>query len=75
MGRVDRWWSLRGEAGQGVITLEVDELQGHSPGLETGLLLRGTGRDGTFSRELGIVTSSSSPGPSFLFPKTVMTLV
>ena len=49
MGRIGRWWSLRGEAGRGVIILEVDELQGRSPGLETELLLRGTGRDGTFS--------------------------
>ena len=49
MGRVGRQWSLRGEAGCGVITLGVDELQGCSPGLKTELLLRGTGQNGTFS--------------------------
>ena len=49
MGCVGRRWSLRGEAGHGVMALEVDELRGCSPGLEAGLLLRGTGRDGTFS--------------------------
>ena len=49
MGCIGRRWSLRGEAGHGVITLGVDELQEHFPGLETELLLRGTGQDGTFS--------------------------
>ena len=48
MGRVGWQWSLRGEAGRGVMALGVGELQARSPGLETGLLLRGTGRDGTF---------------------------
>ena len=49
MGHVGRRWSLKGEAGHGVVTLPVDGLQGRSPGLEIELLLRGTGRDGTFS--------------------------
>ena len=49
MGRVGRWWSLKGDADHGVVTLPVDELRGCSPGLETKLLLRGTGQDGTFS--------------------------
>ena len=49
IGRVGRQWSLKGEAGHGVIALPVDGLQGRSPGLEAGLLLRGTGRDRTFS--------------------------
>ena len=75
MGWVGQWWSLKGEAGRGVITLAVDRLRGCSPGLETELLLKGTGRDGTFSLELGIMTSSSSAGPSFRFPKVVASLV
>ena len=50
-------------------------MRGRSPGLEIELFLRGIGRDGTFSLELGVVTSSSSAGPSFLFPKAVETLV
>ena len=49
MGHVGQRWSLRGEAGRGVMALGVDELQGRSPGLETGLLLRGTSQDSTFS--------------------------
>ena len=75
MGHVGQQWSLKGEACHGVVTLPVDGLRGHSPGLEIELLLRGTGRDGTFSLELGVVTSSSSAGPSFLFPKVVTSLV
>ena len=75
MGHVGRWWSLKGETGRGMVRLPVDILRGHSPGLETELLLKGTGRDGTFSLELGIMTSSSSAGPSFLFPKVVASLV
>ena len=75
MGRVGRWWSLEGEAGHREVTLPVDGLWGRSPGLEIGLLLVGTGWDGTVSLELGIVTSSSSAGPSFLFPKVVISLV
>ena len=75
MRHVGRWWSLRGEAGHGEITLGVDELRGCSPGLEIGLLLRGTGQDSTSSLELGVVTLSSSEGPSFLFPKVVTSLV
>ena len=75
MGHVGRWWSLKGEAGHGVVTLPVDRLQGHSPRLEIALLLRGMGQDGTFSWEMGVVVSSSSAGPSFLFPKVVATLV
>ena len=58
-----------------MVKLPVDGLQGHSPGLEIELLLRGTAQDGTFSLELGVITSSSSAGPSFLFPKAVTTLV
>ena len=63
-----------------MITLPADGMRGRSPGLEIELLeiellLRGIGRDGTFSLELGVVTSSSSAGPSFLFPKAVETLV
>ena len=33
------------------------------------------GQDSTFSLALGVVTLSSSVGPSFLFPKAVTTLV
>ena len=58
-----------------MITLPADGMRGRSPGLEIELLLRGIGRDGTFSLELGVMTSSSSAGPSFLFPKAVETLV
>ena len=43
IGRIGRRWSLKGEAGRGVITLSVDGLWGHSPGLEIELLLRGIG--------------------------------
>ena len=75
MGCIGRWWSLKGEAGCGVVKLPVDGLWGCSPGLEIELLLRWTGRDGSFSLELGIGTSSSSAGPSFLFPKVVTSLV
>ena len=55
-----------------MVTLPVKE---QSPDLEVGLLLVGTGQDGTVSLELGIMTLSSSAGPSFLFPKVVATLV
>ena len=58
-----------------MITLPADEMRGRSPGLEIELLLRGTGWDGTFSLESGVVTLSSSAGPSFLFPKAVEILV
>ena len=58
-----------------MVTLPVNGLQGCSPGLEIELLLAGMGRDGTFSLELGIMTSSSSAGPSFLFPKVVASLI
>ena len=58
-----------------MITLGVDELRGRSPGLEIELLLRGMGRDSTLSLELGVLNSSSSAGPSFLFPKVVTSLV
>ena len=75
MGCIGRQWSLKGEAGRGVVRLQVDGLRGRSPGLEIELFLKGTGRDGTFSLELGIVTSSSSAGPSFHFPKVVASLV
>ena len=54
-----------------MVILPVDRLWGHSPGLEIELLLKGTGQDSTFSLELGIMTSSSSAGPFFLFPKVV----
>ena len=50
-------------------------MQEHFPRLEIGLLLVGRGQDGTLSLELGVVTSSSSAGPSFLFPKVVASLV
>jgi len=58
-----------------VVALPVDGLRGRSPALEIELWLRGTGRDGTLSLELGVVPSSSSAGPSFLFPKVVTSLV
>ena len=37
--------------------------------------LVGTGQDSTFSSGLGVMTLSSSAGPSFLFPKVVTSLV
>ena len=58
-----------------MVTLPADGLRGRSPGLEIVLLLRGIGRDGACSLELRVVTSSSSAGPSFLFPNAVETLV
>ena len=48
MGRVGRQWSLKGEVCHGVVTLPVDGWQGHLPGLEIELWLRGTGQDGAF---------------------------
>ena len=58
-----------------MVTLPVDELRGHSPQLEIELLLVEMGQDSTFSLGLGIMTLSSSAGPSFLFPKVVTSLV
>ena len=49
MGCVGRRWSLKGEAGRGVITLPAGGLRGRSPGLEIELLLREIGRGSTFS--------------------------
>ena len=58
-----------------MVALPIDGLRGRSPVLEITLLLRGTGRDSTLSLELGVLNSSSSAGPSFLFPKVVTSLV
>ena len=67
MGQVGQWWSLRGGAGRGVITLEVDELRGCSPGLEIGLLLRGTGQDSTFSKNWALWSGPLLQGLPFFF--------
>ena len=67
MGCVGRRWSLKGEAGQGVVTLPVDGLQGCSPGLEIGLLLRGTGRDSTFSKNWALWSRPLLQGLPFFF--------